>query len=127
MVNIRGGGEYGPAWHEQAVRANRHEVAEDFAPVAEHLVNTRVTTAAQLGAMGGSAGGLLIGVMLTKYPVRGVGLPESAARHAPLPSVAGRCVRYYENTEGGHSGASNNAQAAFERALRYEFLLQTLC
>ncbi len=50
------------------MRANRHEVAEDFAPVAEHLVNTRVTTAAQLGAMGGSAGGLLIGVMLTKYP-----------------------------------------------------------
>jgi prolyl oligopeptidase len=41
--------------------------------------------------------------------------------------AAGHHVRYYENTEGGHSGASNNAQAAFDRALRYEFLLQTLC
>jgi prolyl oligopeptidase len=35
-------------------------------------------------------------------------------------------VLYYENTDGGHAGVSNNAQAAFERAVRYEFLLQTL-
>jgi prolyl oligopeptidase len=68
LANIRGGGEYGPAWHDQAVRENRHKVAEDFAAVARDLVATGVTTPAQLGANGGSAGGLLMGIMLTKYP-----------------------------------------------------------
>ncbi len=68
VANIRGGAEYGPAWHDQAVRENRHKVAEDFAAAAQDLVTTGVTTAAQLGAMGGSAGGLLMGVMLTQYP-----------------------------------------------------------
>ena len=68
LANIRGGGEYGPAWHEQAVRANRHKVAEDFAAVAQDLVAGGVTTAPQLGAIGGSAGGLLMGIMLTQYP-----------------------------------------------------------
>jgi prolyl oligopeptidase len=68
VANIRGGGEFGPAWHEQAVRQNRHKVAEDFAAVAKDLVARGVTTAPQLGAVGGSAGGLLMGVMLTQYP-----------------------------------------------------------
>jgi prolyl oligopeptidase len=68
IANTRGGGEFGPAWHDQAIRENRHKVAEDFAAVATDLVATGVTTAAQLGAMGGSAGGLLMGVMLTQYP-----------------------------------------------------------
>lgn len=68
MANIRGGGEFGPAWHEEAIRENRHRVNEDFASVAKDLVATGVTTVAQLGAIGGSAGGLLMGVMLTQYP-----------------------------------------------------------
>ena len=68
VANIRGGGEYGIPWHEQVLRANRYKVAEDFAAVATDLVATGVTTAPQLGAVGGSAGGLLIGVMLTQYP-----------------------------------------------------------
>ena len=70
LPNIRGGGEYGPAWHDQAVRANRCKVAEDFAAVAQDLVNSGVTTASQLGAIGGSAGGLLIGIMLTHIQQR---------------------------------------------------------
>ena len=53
--------------------------------------------------------------------------PGHARKMTAAWRPAGHQVRYYENTEGGHSGASNNAQAAFERALRYEFLLQTLC
>jgi len=68
VANIRGGGEYGPSWHTQAIREGRHKVAEDFAAVATDLVNRGITTAGQLGARGGSNGGLLMGIMLTKYP-----------------------------------------------------------
>jgi prolyl oligopeptidase len=68
VANIRGGGEYGPSWHTQAIREGRHKVAEDFAAVATDLVNRGITTAEQLGARGGSNGGLLMGIMLTKYP-----------------------------------------------------------
>jgi prolyl oligopeptidase len=68
MANIRGGGEYGPSWHTQAIREGRHKVDEDFAAVAEDLVNRGITTVAQLGAQGGSNGGLLMGIMATKYP-----------------------------------------------------------
>src|SRR5262249_28697065 len=68
MANIRGGCEYGPRWHTQAMRENRHKVDEDFAAVADDLVRRGITTVAQLGAQGGSNGGLLMGIMLTKYP-----------------------------------------------------------
>jgi prolyl oligopeptidase len=68
LANIRGGGEYGPGWHTQAMRQGRHKVAEDFAAVATDLVDRGITTAEQLGAQGGSNGGLLMGIMLTKYP-----------------------------------------------------------
>jgi prolyl oligopeptidase len=68
LANIRGGGEYGPGWHTQAMREGRHKVAEDFAAVADDLVTRGITTVAQLGARGGSNGGLLMGIMLTKYP-----------------------------------------------------------
>ncbi|WP_372510831.1 prolyl oligopeptidase family serine peptidase [Mycobacterium montefiorense] len=68
MANIRGGGEYGPSWHTQAMREGRHKVDEDFAAVADDLVNRGITTVGQLGAQGGSNGGLLMGIMATKYP-----------------------------------------------------------
>jgi prolyl oligopeptidase len=68
LANIRGGGEYGPGWHTQAIREGRHKVAEDFAAVATDLVERGITTVPQLGAQGGSNGGLLMGIMLTKYP-----------------------------------------------------------
>ncbi|HEX9081573.1 MAG TPA: prolyl oligopeptidase family serine peptidase, partial [Holophagaceae bacterium] len=68
LANIRGGGEYGPAWHEAALKQNRHRAYEDFAAVAEDLIARRVTSAAHLGCLGGSNGGLLVGNMLTQYP-----------------------------------------------------------
>jgi prolyl oligopeptidase len=68
VANTRGGGEYGPDWHLQATRGGRHKVAEDFAAVAKDLVTSGVTTVEQLGAVGTSSGGLLMGVMLTQYP-----------------------------------------------------------
>ncbi|WP_285487140.1 prolyl oligopeptidase family serine peptidase [Amycolatopsis taiwanensis] len=68
VANIRGGGEYGPGWHTQAIKENRHLVFEDFAAVAGDLVDRGITTPERLGIQGGSNGGLLMGVMLTRYP-----------------------------------------------------------
>jgi prolyl oligopeptidase len=193
LANIRGGGEYGPGWHTQAMREGRHKVAEDFAAVADDLVTRGITEVAHLGAQGGSNGGLLMGIMLTKYPelfgalvcqvplldmkrfhlllagaswVAEYGDPDnpqdwefiseyspyqniSAAKRYPPVLVTtstrddrvhpgharkmtaaleetGHPVWYYENIEGGHAGAADNAQTAFKSALCYSFLLQTL-
>ena len=68
VANIRGGGEYGPAWHQAALRHNRQRAYDDFIAVAEDLVARKVTTSPHLGIMGGSNGGLLTGVMLTERP-----------------------------------------------------------
>jgi prolyl oligopeptidase len=68
VANLRGGGEYGPQWHLGAVKENRHFVYEDFAAVAADLVKRGITTPDRLGIEGGSNGGLLMGVMLTRYP-----------------------------------------------------------
>jgi prolyl oligopeptidase len=68
VANIRGGGEYGPGWHRAAQRENRVRAFEDFAAVAADLVARGITTPGRLGIEGGSNGGLLMGVMLTRYP-----------------------------------------------------------
>ena len=193
LANIRGGGEYGPRWHTQAMRENRHLVYEDFAAVATDLVDRGITTVPQLGAQGGSNGGLLMGVMLTRYPelfgalvcsvplldmkrfhlllagaswVAEYGDPDNpddwafmeafspyqnisatadypallmttstrddrvhpghARKMTAALEAAGHRVRYYENIEGGHAGAADNAQTAFKTALTYEFLWRTV-
>ena len=193
LANIRGGGEYGPGWHTQAMRAGRHLVAEDFAAVATDLVDRGITTVQQLGAQGGSNGGLLMGIMLTKYPklfgalvcqmplldmrrfhlllagaswVAEYGDPDNPddwefiAEYSPYHNIsadidypavlittstrddrvhpgharkmtaaleaAGHRVWYYENIEGGHAGAADNAQIAFKAALSFSFLWRTL-
>lgn len=193
LANIRGGGEYGPTWHTQAMRAGRHRVAEDFAAVAADLVDRGITTVEMLGAQGGSNGGLLMGVMLTAYPQRFGALvcavplldmrrfhlllagaswvaeygdpddPDDWAfigRYSPYQNIstdlryppvlmttstrddrvhpgharkmtaaleaAGHRVSYYENIEGGHAGAADNAQIAFRAALSFSFLRKTL-
>jgi prolyl oligopeptidase len=193
LANIRGGGEYGPRWHTQAMREGRHLVDEDFAAVARDLVDRGITTVAQLGAQGGSNGGLLMGIMLTKYPelfgalvcsvplldmkryhlllagaswVAEYGDPDNPddwefiSKYSPYQHVSadrryppvfittstrddrvhpgharkmtaaleavGQPVQYYENVEGGHAGAADNAQTAFRAALVYEFLHRML-
>jgi prolyl oligopeptidase len=68
VANIRGGGEYGPAWHQAALRHNRQKAYDDFVAVAEDLIARKVTSSPHLGIMGGSNGGLLTGVMLTQRP-----------------------------------------------------------
>lgn len=68
IANIRGGGEYGPRWHQAALKQNRLRAYEDFAAVAQDLVARKVTSKAHLGIQGGSNGGLLVGNMVTLYP-----------------------------------------------------------
>jgi prolyl oligopeptidase len=193
VANIRGGGEYGPDWHHAAMRERRPRAYEDFAAVAADLVDRGITTRDRLGVWGRSNGGLLTGVMLTRYPERFAAVvsevplldmrryhellagaswmaeygdpddeadwaflsgyspyqnvrsgqsyppvllltstrddrvhPGHARKMAARLAEHGYDVTYYENTEGGHGGAADNAQLAFMRALVYEFLWQRL-
>ena len=68
VANIRGGGEYGPRWHQAALKENRLRAYEDFAAVAKDLVARGGTSKQRLGIQGGSNGGLLVGNMITLYP-----------------------------------------------------------
>ncbi|WP_326561714.1 prolyl oligopeptidase family serine peptidase [Micromonospora sp. NBC_01796] len=193
LANIRGGGEYGPRWHLAALRENRPRAYEDFAAVATDLVTRGITEPARLGIEGGSNGGLLMGVMLTRYPelfgavvatvplldlrryhkllagaswMAEYGDPDDEADWAylrefspyhnvragrPYPPVLfvtstrddrvhpgharkmvarlrehGYDVSYYENVEGGHGAAADNAQRAAKWALILEFLHRRL-
>src|SRR5690606_19269962 len=186
VANIRGGGEYGPRWHQAALKQNRHKAYEDMAAVAQDLVKRKITSPQHLGVQGGSNGGLLTGNMLTQYPelfgavvvqvplldmkrynkllagaswMAEYGNPDTAdwefiktfspyhlfdakkdyppvlfttstrddrvhpghaRKMAAKMMEAGKDVTYYENIEGGHGGAANNAQAAHMSALAYE-------
>lgn len=70
VANIRGGGEFGPRWHAAALKEKRQNAYDDFAAVARDLCTRGITRPERLGIMGGSNGGLLMGVMLTQYPER---------------------------------------------------------
>jgi prolyl oligopeptidase len=192
VANIRGGGEYGPAWHQAALKQHRHRAYEDFAAVARDLVARGITVPTRLGMEGRSNGGLLAGNMLTQYPelfgaiIVGVPLldmkrysyllagaswmaeygdpdtdeweflrqyspyhlfdaardyppvlfttstkddrvhPGHARKMAALMLAAGKDVTYYENIEGGHGGAADNAQAAYMAATHWTFLWNRL-
>jgi prolyl oligopeptidase len=194
VANIRGGGEYGPRWHQAALKQNRQRAYEDFAAVAEDLIRSKITSAKHLGAMGGSNGGLLAGVALTQRPelfnavvsqvplldmqrynkllagaswMGEYGNPDVPAeweyiqQYSPYHNVKAEVkypnvlfitstrddrvhpgharkmaakmldqghsnVWYYENIEGGHGGAANNAQRADMSAITYSFLWNML-
>jgi len=192
VANIRGGGEYGPRWHQAALKHNRHRAYEDMAAVAKDVITRGITSAKHLGVQGGSNGGLLAGNMLTQYTelfgavviqvplldmnryshllagaswMAEYGNPDTddwafiqtfspyhlfdpekdyppvllttstcddrvhpahARKMAARMLAAGKSVIYYENIEGGHGGAANNAQAAYMAALVYTFLWQQL-
>jgi prolyl oligopeptidase len=193
VANIRGGGEFGPAWHQAATQENKQRSYDDFAAVAEDLIRQRITSPAHLGMEGGSNGGLLVGAVMLQRPelfgavVCSVPLldmkryhqllagaswraeygdpdqPEQWAwisRYSPyqnvrsgmkLPAVLfttstrddrvhpgharkmaarmleqGHDATYYENIEGGHGGAADNAQRADLQALEFAFLWQRL-
>ena len=193
IANIRGGGEFGPTWHEAAIKANRPRAYEDFIAVAEDLIRRRITSPKHLGINGGSNGGLLMGNMLTMRPdlfgaivcqvplldmrryhkllagaswmaeygnpddpkewqfIRTFSPYQNVKKDVKYPPVLfttstrddrvhpgharkmvakmkaqGHDVRYYENLEGGHAGAANNAQQAYMWAMAYTFLWKEL-
>ena len=182
IANIRGGGEFGPAWHAAALRENRQRAFDDFHAVAEDLKASGAT--GRLGIQGGSNGGLLVGVAYTQRPdlydavIMAVPLADMRRYHTLLagaswmdeygnPDVAedwaflrryspyhnlradaayppvlfqtstrddrvhpgharkmaarmaalGHGFDYYENTDGGHGGAADKSQAAYQVAL----------
>ena len=68
VANLRGGGEFGPAWHQTAQGANKQRTWDDYIAVAEDLVKRKITSPRRLGAVGGSQGGLLVGTAITQRP-----------------------------------------------------------
>ena len=68
LANIRGGGEFGPAWHQAGLKTHRQVIYDDFYAVEQDLVARRITSPRRLGIEGGSNGGLLMGVMLNQHP-----------------------------------------------------------
>jgi prolyl oligopeptidase len=68
VANIRGGGEFGPNWHQAAQKENKQRSYDDFFAVAQDLVSRGVTSASHLGIQGGSNGGLLVGAAFTQHP-----------------------------------------------------------
>ena len=68
LANIRGGGEFGPKWHQAGLKENRQKVFDDFTAVAENLIEKKITSPQHLGIQGGSNGGLLVGVAFTQRP-----------------------------------------------------------
>jgi prolyl oligopeptidase len=193
LANIRGGGEFGPSWHQAGLKENRQRVYDDFHAVAEDLVRRKITSPKNLGIMGGSNGGLLVGVAFTQRPElygavvcqvplldmqrynkllagaswmgeygdpdkpeewayirkyspyqnlkKGMAYPEvffytstrddrvhpgHARKMAAKMIDMGYPVLYYENTEGGHAGASTNEQTAKANALQYAYLWMKL-
>ncbi|MCX5380123.1 prolyl oligopeptidase family protein [Streptomyces sp. NBC_00091] len=194
VAGIRGGREYGPAWHQAALGANRLRAFEDFAAVARDLTARGITTPAQLGIEGGSNGGLLMGAMLTRYPelfgavvshvplldmlrfhkllagaswTAEYGNPDDPADRPHLEDISpyhriradgppypplllltstrddrvhpgharkaaarlrefGHPVLFHEHIGGGHSGATDHQQTAFNEALVHTFLWERL-
>ena len=192
VANIRGGGEYGPAWHHAALKENRQRAYDDFIAVGEDLIARGITSPGHLGIRGGSNGGLLTGVMLTQRPDLWGGvviqvplldmkrynkllagaswmgeygdpdtddwefIKEYSPYHNldpdadyPTPFITtstrddrvhpgharkmvarlkemGHDLLYYENTVGGHAGASDNEQLARAEALIYSYLWDQL-
>lgn len=68
LANIRGGGEFGPAWHEAGLKLQRQRIYDDFAAVAQDMFTRKITSPRHLGIEGGSNGGLLMGVEMTQHP-----------------------------------------------------------
>ncbi|HTY49992.1 MAG TPA: prolyl oligopeptidase family serine peptidase [Steroidobacteraceae bacterium] len=110
LANIRGGGEFGPAWHEAGLKTHRQIIYDDFAAVARDLIARGITSTRRLGIQGGSNGGLLMGVEFTQHPE----LWRAVDIQVPLLDM-----QRYEKIEAGASwvgeygSMSNPTEAAF--------------
>ena len=109
-ASMRGGAEYGEAWHRAGMLEKKQNVFDDFIAVAEHLVREKVTSPAKLGVMGGSNGGLLVGAVVDQRP-------DLFA--VALPAVGVMDMLRYDRFTGGrlwvgeYGSASNPAQFPF--------------
>jgi len=91
LANIRGGGEFGPKWHQAALKQNRQRAFDDLIAVSEDVIRRGITSPGHLGIQGGSNGGLLVGaVMVQRGPLQCRGLSGAAAGHAALSRAVGR-------------------------------------
>ncbi len=88
LANIRGGGEFGPKWHQAALKDKRQNAFDDFAAVAQDLIARNITSPRHLGIMGGSNGGLLMGASFTRHP----GLFNAVVCQVPLLDM----LRYHK-------------------------------
>ena len=68
LANLRGGGEFGPRWHQAALKEHRQRSFDDFIAVAQDVIKRKISSPRHLGIMGGSNGGLLVGAALTQRP-----------------------------------------------------------
>lgn len=109
VANIRGGGEFGPAWHAAALKGNRQKAFDDFIAVAEDLIERDITSKQKLAIMGGSNGGLLVGAVMVQRP----DLFKAVVCQVPLLDM----LRYH-TLLAGHSwiGEYGNPDIPAERA-----------
>lgn len=109
LANIRGGGEFGPAWHEAGLKTHRQRIYDDFYAVAEDLIARKITSTPRLGIIGGSNGGLLMGVEMTQHP---------SLYHAIVIQVPLLDMLRYEKIEAGASwvGEYGSVSVPAERA-----------
>ena len=106
--NLRGGGEYGRAWHEAAIKTRRQNAFDDFVAAARWLVSAGYTTPALLAARGKSNGGLLVAVAAMQAPnAFGAVISVAHPRHAPLPEAGrpSRCGSPDDPVEGPYLAA----------------------
>ena len=115
VANIRGGGEYGEAWHQQGIKTRKQNVFDDFVAASEYLIQNKYTSPKYLALEGGSNGGLLIGAVITQHP----GICKVA-----FPAVGVMdMLRYHKFTAGaGWSydyGTSNDSKEMFAYLYKY--------
>ena len=105
-ANIRGGAEYGEAWHRAGMLDKKQHVFDDFIAVAEHLIGEHYTSPAKLGIMGGSNGGLLVGAVMEQRP---------DLYAVALPAVGVMDMLRYDRFTGGRAWATEYGSSSNER------------
>ncbi len=115
VPNLRGGGEYGKAWHDAGTQMNKQNVFDDFIAAAEYLIASGITDAQHLAVRGGSNGGLLVGAVMTQRPdLMAVALPAVGVldmlRYHTFTAGAGWAYDY---------GTAEQSKAMFDYLLGY--------